>query len=108
MICYTYYTISPYFVKLYIVKRGFFPAVVAFHGTLFKLFKALFVVIIKGKAAIDGAVHVARVVGFEGKAVALSVAAVADGVAKTSCFSDYGHRTVTQRDHLRKAAGLAF
>ena len=76
MICYTYYTLSPYFVnkkipekargfllvilfkqalvKLYIVKRGFFPAVVAFHGTLFKLFKALFVVIIKGKAAIDG------------------------------------------------------
>ena len=86
--------------------RASAPAEVAFHCTLNKLIP-MRLVIVSLKSSAYRAEHIVRIVGFEGEAVALSVAAVGNGVAQAACFADNGKRSVAQRNHLRKTARLA-
>ena len=51
--------------------------------------------------------HILRVIRLEREAIALAVAAVCDGILEAARLAHHRNRAVAQRDHLRKAAGLA-
>lgn len=62
---------------------------------------------ISAERTADGVQHVVGVVGLEGEAHALAVAAVADAVLQAAGFPHDGNRAIPAGHHLRQAAGLA-